>query len=104
LTSNGVGVVPLQASRRTAMDHYAGIDVPLECSNVCLVDASGPIAREGKVATEPPCAPRSLFFSCCLQGDKVWMASALLFPSHARLPSTHSLTHVNATPAYKSHA
>ena len=35
------------------MDHYAGIDVSLECSSVCVVDASGRIVREGKVASEP---------------------------------------------------
>ena len=35
------------------MEHYAGIDVSLECSSVCVVDASGKIAREGKVASEP---------------------------------------------------
>src|SRR2546430_9487200 len=35
------------------MDHYAGIDVSLECSSVCVVDASGKIVREGKVASEP---------------------------------------------------
>jgi transposase len=35
------------------MDHYAGIDVSLEYSNVCVVDAGGKIVREGKVASEP---------------------------------------------------
>ena len=35
------------------MDHYAGIDVSLECSSVCIVDATGKIVREGKVASEP---------------------------------------------------
>lgn len=35
------------------MDHYAGIDVSLECSSVCVVDASGKMVREGKVASEP---------------------------------------------------
>jgi hypothetical protein len=35
------------------MDHYAGIDVSLECSSVCVVDASGKIVQEGKVASEP---------------------------------------------------
>jgi transposase len=35
------------------MDHYAGIDVSLECSSVCVVDASGKIIREAKVASEP---------------------------------------------------
>jgi transposase len=35
------------------MDHYAGIDVSLECSSVCVVDSTGKIVREGKVASEP---------------------------------------------------
>src|SRR5687767_2217886 len=35
------------------MDHYAGIDVSLECSSVCVVDANGEIVREAKVASEP---------------------------------------------------
>jgi len=35
------------------MDHYAGIDVSLEYSSVCIVDGSGKIVREGKVASEP---------------------------------------------------
>jgi transposase len=35
------------------MDHYAGIDVSLELSSVCVVDASGKIIREDKVASDP---------------------------------------------------
>ena len=35
------------------MEHYAGIDVSLECSSVCVVDAKGKIVREAKVASEP---------------------------------------------------
>lgn len=35
------------------MDHYAGIDVSLKCSSVCVVDASGKITREDKVASDP---------------------------------------------------
>jgi transposase len=35
------------------MDHYAGIDVSLEMSSVCVVDATGRIVREAKVASEP---------------------------------------------------
>ena len=35
------------------MDHYAGIDVSLEQSSVCVVDATGKIIREAKVASEP---------------------------------------------------
>src|SRR5215213_6893332 len=35
------------------MDHYAGIDVSLESSSVCIVDAQGKIVKEAKVASEP---------------------------------------------------
>ena len=35
------------------MEHYAGIDVSLEQSSVCVVDATGRIVREAKVASEP---------------------------------------------------
>jgi hypothetical protein len=35
------------------MDYYAGIDVSLEASSVCIVDASGKIMREAKVLSEP---------------------------------------------------
>ena len=35
------------------MEHYVGIDVSLEQSSVCVVDATGRILRETKVASEP---------------------------------------------------
>ena len=35
------------------MEHYVGIDVSLEFSSVCVVDAAGKIVREGKVRSEP---------------------------------------------------
>src|SRR6201999_4222697 len=35
------------------MKQYAGIDVSLECSSVCVVEANGRILREAKVASEP---------------------------------------------------
>jgi transposase len=35
------------------MDYYAGIDVSLECSSLCVVEAGGKIVREGKVLSEP---------------------------------------------------
>ena len=35
------------------MEHYAGIDVSLECSSECVVEANGKILREAKVASEP---------------------------------------------------
>jgi transposase len=35
------------------MEHYAGIDVSLEQSSICVVDGTGRIVREAKVASEP---------------------------------------------------
>ncbi|MHB8284390.1 MAG: IS110 family RNA-guided transposase [Caulobacteraceae bacterium] len=35
------------------MKHYAGIDVSLESSSVCVLDAEGRIVRESKVLSEP---------------------------------------------------
>src|SRR3954447_16017987 len=39
--------------RGTAVEHHAGIDVSLERSSVCVLDATGRIVREAKVASEP---------------------------------------------------
>src|SRR5580658_7442740 len=39
--------------RGTTMEHYAGIDVSLESASLCVVDATGRIIREAKVASEP---------------------------------------------------
>jgi transposase len=35
------------------MEYYAGIDVSLESASICVVDVSGRIVREAKVASEP---------------------------------------------------
>jgi transposase len=35
------------------MEYYAGIDVSLESSSICVVDTTGRIVREAKVASEP---------------------------------------------------
>jgi transposase len=43
------------------MDYYAGIDVSLEQSSVCVVDAAGKIVCETKVASDPAALVR--FFS-----------------------------------------
>src|ERR1700745_2515357 len=47
------GVASSKHHRGTTMNHYAGVDVSLEVSHVCVVDANGKIIREGKVASEP---------------------------------------------------
>lgn len=40
------------------MDYYAGIDVSLEQSRVCVVDATGKVVREATVASEPEALAR----------------------------------------------
>ncbi len=35
------------------MEHFAGIDVSLELSSVCVMDATGRIIREAKVTSAP---------------------------------------------------
>jgi hypothetical protein len=42
------------------MEHYAGIDVALEQSSVCVVDGTGRIVREARVASEPEALARLL--------------------------------------------
>src|SRR5215510_8929524 len=50
----GVGLWACSKHHRgTTMNYYAGIDVSLECSSVAIVDGSGKIVREGKVASAP---------------------------------------------------
>ena len=50
---NGVRMVRPQASSGAAVEHYAGIDVSLTESSVCVVDGNGKIVREVKVASAP---------------------------------------------------
>jgi len=35
------------------MDHFAGLDVSVKQTSVCIVDDTGKIVREVKVASEP---------------------------------------------------
>ena len=35
------------------MDHFAGLDVSVKDTSVCIVDGTGKIVREVKVASEP---------------------------------------------------
>src|SRR5215208_3232063 len=49
----GVGQARSKHHRGTTMYYYAGIDVSLEYSSVCVVDGTGKILREAKAASEP---------------------------------------------------
>jgi transposase len=42
------------------VEHYAGLDVSLELTSVCLVDSQGHVVREAKVASEPEALIRFL--------------------------------------------
>ena len=67
------------------MKHYAGIDVSLNSSSVCVVDESGKIVREVKVASEPV-ALINWFKSLCTRMERIgleagplsqWLSGAL---------------------------
>ena len=47
------------------MKHYAAIDVSLELSSVCIVDAAGKVVKESKVETHPDALVK-LFKDVCL--------------------------------------
>ncbi len=48
-----IRAVRVRPSTETALDHHVGIDVSLELSSVCVLDATGKGIREAKVASEP---------------------------------------------------
>ena len=67
------------------MKHYAGIDVSLNSSSVCVVDEIGKIVREVKVASEPV-ALINWFKSLCTRMERIgleagplsqWLSGAL---------------------------
>jgi transposase len=52
------------------MNYYAGIDVSLKCSSVAIVDATGKVVREAKVATDPT-SVIEWFRSCGFQVERI---------------------------------
>jgi hypothetical protein len=50
------------------MDHFAGLDVSVKETSICIVDDTGRIVREVKVASEPA-APRCCFGATPLVGE-----------------------------------
>jgi hypothetical protein len=91
------------------MDHYAGIDVSLECSSVCIVDANGKIVRETKVASEPEALIawfRSLGLEVARIGLEAGPLSQWLYASMGRVPDFERLAGlaVSQTKIGSSHA
>ena len=67
------------------MEHYAGIDVSLERSSVCVVDATGRIVREAKVASEPEALVGFFRSSACRWPGSGWRPGRLSQWLHAGL-------------------
>jgi transposase len=44
---------PKHQKEKRSMDHFAGLDVSVKDTSVCIVDETGKIVREVKVASEP---------------------------------------------------
>src|SRR4028118_1434617 len=59
------------------MEHFAGLAVSLEMSSVCVVDATGRIVREAKVASEPE-APIAWFRGLDLEVSRGRLAAGPL--------------------------
>ena len=38
---------------KRSMDHFAGLDISVKDTSVCIVDDTGKIVREAKMASEP---------------------------------------------------
>ena len=61
-----------EASSGMTTDYYAGIDVSLKASSICVEDGTGKIVREAKVASEPKAL--ILFFrSFGLGLTRIWL-------------------------------
>jgi transposase len=69
----------------TEMTHYAGIDVSLETSSLCIVDAQGAIQREFKLQSEPEVMVAALVGSGFALGRIGLEAGPLLQWLHAGL-------------------
>jgi transposase len=44
---------PKHQKEKRSMEHFAGLDVSVKETSVCIVDETGRIVREAKVASEP---------------------------------------------------
>src|SRR5450631_3174845 len=53
MVKRGPWLRPQASKEKRSMDHFAGLDVSVKETNVCIVDDTGRIVREVKVASEP---------------------------------------------------
>ena len=71
------------------MEHYAGIDVSLELSSVCIVDTQGKIVKEAKVASDPKDLVTSLRRLGCREANRACDGTTEPFVSGRQLPIAH---------------
>src|SRR5881394_994642 len=84
---------PKHQKEKRSMDYFAGLDVSVKDTSVCMVDGTGKIVREVKVASEPAALlavlrnPAYHFKRIGLEAGPLsqWLFSAL---SEADLPAT----------------
>ncbi len=55
--------------QKRGMDHFAGLDVSVKETSVCIVDDTGRIVREVKVASEPA---RSRYLAAEMGGKRTF--------------------------------
>jgi transposase len=53
MVKRGPRTRPQDQKEKRSMDHFAGLDVSVKDTSVCIVDDAGRIIREVKVASEP---------------------------------------------------
>src|SRR3954468_18058346 len=61
------------------MGYFAGLDVSLEETAICVVDAAGQIVREARVASEPE-ALVAFFEACGVAVERIGLEACLLWP------------------------
>src|SRR6202162_4075045 len=53
MVKRGPWLRPQASKEKRSMDHFAGLDVSVKETSICIVDDAGKIVREVKVASEP---------------------------------------------------
>src|SRR5215472_7494506 len=53
MVKRGPQMRPQHQKEKRSMDYFAGLDVSVKDTSVCIVDGAGKVVREVKVASEP---------------------------------------------------
>ncbi len=69
---------PRHQTPRTAMEHYAGLDVSAETTSLCVVDEEGAVVCERKVLSDPAAIGEALERPGTCSNESAWK------PAHCR--------------------